>query len=75
MINYVLASFLTYFHSLFFIPSSIVSDIEKCKRNFLWGKGKDSMGLHPVAWEEVCKLKRFGGIGIKRIRDVDKALL
>lgn len=33
------------------------------------------MGVPLVSWKEVCKPKRNGGIGIKRIKDVNEALL
>lgn len=31
--------------------------------------------MHLVAWDEVCKPKRLGGLGVNKIRDVNKALL
>lgn len=49
MIKSVLASLPTYFMSLFVISSSMASEIEKCQRRFLWGKGKDSVGMNSVA--------------------------
>lgn len=31
--------------------------------------------MHLVGWEEVCKPKKLGGLGITKIRDMNKALL
>lgn len=75
LIKSVLASLPTYFLSLFVIPTSMANDIEKCQRDFLWGKGRGDTGPHLVAWEDVYKPKMNGGLGFKRIRNVNKALL
>lgn len=31
--------------------------------------------MHLVAWEDVCKPKKSGSLGISRIRDINKALI
>lgn len=38
------------------------------------GKGGKEVDLHLVAWEDICKSKWNGGLGIERLRDVNKAL-
>lgn len=75
LIKFVLASLLTYYPSLFAIPSFVENRIEKFQREFLWGKGKEENGMQLVAWDDVCKPKNLGGLGIGRIRDINKALL
>ena len=50
----------SYFLSLFKIPVSIVSEIGKLQRDFLWfgaGEGKKD---HLIRWDVVCKQKELG---------------
>lgn len=35
----------------------------------------DETGLNLVVWKDVCKPKHHGGIGIRKIREANKALL
>lgn len=49
-------------------PFSITNVIEKYQRDFLWGKNKESKGPHLIDWEEVCKPKMSGRLGIKGSR-------
>lgn len=75
LIKSVLASLPTYFLSLFEIPTSVEKRIECLQRDFLWRKSKDGNRLHLVSWNEVCKPKHLGGLGINRIRETNRALL
>ncbi|KAK2637384.1 hypothetical protein Ddye_032176 [Dipteronia dyeriana] len=40
--------------------------IEKIHRCFLWGDERSKRTIHAVKWEEVCKSKSSGGLGIGR---------
>ncbi|XP_021991406.1 uncharacterized protein LOC110888175 [Helianthus annuus] len=42
---------------------------------FLWGHGNVSKGRAKVAWKEACIPKLEGGLGIRRISDVNKSLM
>lgn len=42
---------------------------------FSLGKGKNGNGIYLMAWDDICKPKRYGGLGINIIRDVNEALL
>lgn len=75
LIKSVLSSLPTHFLSPFIIPSSVANVIEKYQRKFLWGKSREGKGPHLIAWEEVCKPKVCGELGIKRIKDVNNVLL
>lgn len=44
------------------------------KWNFFGGEVKRE-GMHLVAWNDICKLKKNGRFGISRIWEVNKALL
>ena len=50
--------------------------LEKSMRIFLWqGKDIEKKGKCLVKWENVCKPKEAGGLGIISLRDQNKALL
>ncbi|RVX12865.1 LINE-1 retrotransposable element ORF2 protein [Vitis vinifera] len=64
-----------YFLSLFKIPSSVATKIERMQRDFLWsgiGEGKRD---HLVNWDIVCKPKSRGGLGFGKISIRNVALL
>jgi len=42
--------------------------MEKQLANFLW-KGK----MHAISWNELCRPKLEGGVGIRKIQDVNAA--
>ena len=49
--------------------------IERIQRNFLWSGTKEKNKLSLVNWEEVCKPKEKGGLRVRRLHDLNKALL
>ncbi|XP_020703267.1 uncharacterized protein LOC110114659 [Dendrobium catenatum] len=50
-------------HSL--IPKSVLYAMEKCCRSFIWHKSDASHSIHYVAWEELCKSRSMGGLGLQ----------
>lgn len=49
------------------IPINVIQKVEKMCSNFIW-KGKH----HKIAWDKVCKPKKFGGLGLRNIRDISE---
>jgi hypothetical protein len=50
-------------------PEWLLEQITKCLRSFYWvGKKKVNGRQYLVAWENVCKPTRYGGLGIKDLR-------
>lgn len=70
-----LASIPIYYLSLFVMPSSVCKVLEQIQRDFLWRRNKEVGGLHLVAWDRVCTPKERGEIGIRRLQDMNQALL
>ncbi|KAL2247967.1 UNVERIFIED_CONTAM: Transposon TX1 uncharacterized protein [Sesamum indicum] len=52
----------------------IIKEVEKRFRRFLW-KGTSMMGYAKVAWKDVCKPIGEGGLGIKDIDALNRALM
>ena len=57
LIRSSLSSLPIYFLSLFRIPKSVCSRLEKIQRDFLWGGGNLERKLHLVNWKTVCQEK------------------
>ncbi|KAL5725053.1 hypothetical protein ACHQM5_008240 [Ranunculus cassubicifolius] len=49
--------------------------MEKIMRGFLWGSSAGKRKIHLVSWEDVCIPKEFGGLGLRRIVDINVSLL
>ncbi|XP_022039945.1 uncharacterized protein LOC110942477 [Helianthus annuus] len=75
LINYVLSSMHIYWAVVFIIPARVTKELEKRMRRFLWNAGRQGKVHAKVAWKEVCLPKEEGGLGIKSISDVNKALM
>ena len=50
-------------------------EIIKLQRKFLWGWGTKGRKIAWCSWENICKPKEEGGLGIRRIDLFNKALL
>ncbi|KAJ0488248.1 putative reverse transcriptase zinc-binding domain-containing protein [Helianthus annuus] len=75
LIKAVLESIPNYYFSLYKVPVQVVKDLEAKIRNFLWG-GEDSVKkLHWVAWDRVSLPKKYGGLGLSKLKNTNIALL
>lgn len=75
LIKSVLSSLPVYYLSLFKMPEGVAREIEKIEAAFLWGGDGLKRKVHLVKWMEVTKSVAQGGLGIRRIRDVNACLL
>ncbi|GFZ13080.1 GATA transcription factor 15 [Actinidia rufa] len=75
LIKSTLSCMPTYFLSLFTIPKSMASRLEKLMRDFLWNQSEKVSGFHLVAWKDLCLSKKRGGLGIRDLVLFNKALL
>ncbi|CAL5434764.1 unnamed protein product [Camellia sinensis] len=75
LIKSVLSSLPVYYLSLFKIPEGIAKEIEKLQASFLWGGVELKRKVHLVRWDEVTKSTKQGGLGVRRIRDMNVCLL
>ncbi|CAL5401403.1 unnamed protein product [Camellia sinensis] len=48
---------------------------DSTKARFLWGGSELKKKIHLVKWEEVTKTKHLGGLGIKKLKEVNDCLL
>lgn len=75
LVNSTLATLPIFMMSLFVMPISVGEELERIMRNFLWGSTEEKKKFHLIAWDEVCVGVNWGGLGIRRLRDVNVSLL
>lgn len=56
-------------------PISTCDKLDKLNRDFLWGHDEKSSKIHLVDWDTICLSKSEGGLGIRKARHMNQALL
>ncbi|KAL0293586.1 UNVERIFIED_CONTAM: hypothetical protein Sangu_3235000 [Sesamum angustifolium] len=74
LIRSVLNTLHIYWASVFILPKGIISILEGKMRKFLW-QGPNRRGNAKVAWDQICKPKEEGGLGIRSMTVSNKALM
>ncbi|RVW46482.1 ADP-ribosylation factor [Vitis vinifera] len=70
-----LVSMPIYLMSLMRMPRVVKLRLEKIQRDFLWGGGALEKRPHLVKWAIVCSDKKKGGLGIRNLSILNRALL
>ena len=58
-----------------YLPQGTCESLDQSNRNFLWGGSEEKRKIHLVAWPEVCKTKRNGGLGIRHAHAQNQAYM
>ncbi|XP_019172478.1 PREDICTED: uncharacterized protein LOC109167861 [Ipomoea nil] len=64
----------TFSMSVFLLPISVCTAIERTMNRYWWGSGTDR-GIHWKAWDKLCIPKKYGGLGFKDLRAFNLAML
>ncbi|KAJ9697075.1 hypothetical protein PVL29_009023 [Vitis rotundifolia] len=75
LIQSTLSSMPVYCMSLFYLPRKVRLRLEKIQRDFLWGGGALERRPHLVKWSLVCLERKKGGLGVRNLAWMNKALL
>ncbi|GKB02067.1 RNA-directed DNA polymerase, eukaryota, reverse transcriptase zinc-binding domain protein [Tanacetum coccineum] len=75
LIASVLASMQMYWASVYLLPTTVINDLEKLFKRFLWNAGDSAKGKARVSWKVVCKPKDQGGLGIKSLKQWNEVLM
>ncbi|PWA74799.1 reverse transcriptase domain, Reverse transcriptase zinc-binding domain protein [Artemisia annua] len=75
LIKSVLESIPTYYFSLFKAPAKVIANLESMIKNFLWEGDGTNKKIHWVAWLDVTRPKKQGGLGLPRLEWCNKSLL
>ncbi|KAE8695714.1 hypothetical protein F3Y22_tig00110694pilonHSYRG00408 [Hibiscus syriacus] len=52
-----------------------INEIDRVNRRFLWGGNAEKRTTHLVSWEDVCKPKKFGGLGLRTMAKHNSVIL
>ncbi|KAF5783556.1 putative RNA-directed DNA polymerase [Helianthus annuus] len=75
LIKSVLNALPTYYFSLYRAPTRVIEQLERLRREFLWGITPESGKLNMVAWDSVMTPKELGGVGVGSLKDANLAML
>lgn len=75
LIKHVLASILVHCFLALPVPRSILKELDKLMRNFLWSASEAKLKANLVNWDSVCKPKSEGGLGLRKMQDLNDACL
>lgn len=79
LVKSVLDSVPVYWMGIHSIPSSVINKLEQIRRDFFWGRRENGSNqarkLHLIAWDQVCKPKCMGGLGLMPIKLRNYAML
>lgn len=60
-----LTAMLSYIIQTTFLPRGVCDDINKLVRSFIWDDDDSRKKLHVVSWDQICKPREKGGLGIR----------
>uniref|UniRef100_A0A803P0V7 Uncharacterized protein n=1 Tax=Cannabis sativa TaxID=3483 RepID=A0A803P0V7_CANSA len=63
----ILLSIHMYWSQVLILPKKVIKEIESICRSFLWSGRSTMNGPGNIAWEQLCKSKKAGGIGFQDI--------
>ncbi|KAF7815394.1 putative ribonuclease H protein At1g65750 family [Senna tora] len=57
------------------LPSRVCEEVEKRSRAFIWRDNDSSKKIHLVSWSAMCRTKQYGGLGLRHVREQNKAFM
>ncbi|XP_019172068.1 PREDICTED: uncharacterized protein LOC109167502 [Ipomoea nil] len=76
LLKNVIQAIPTFAMSVFLLPIEMGKDIERTMNSFWWGcTGDRNKGIRWKSWERLSIPKKWGGMGFKRIREFNIAML
>ncbi|XP_035839862.1 uncharacterized protein LOC110913183 [Helianthus annuus] len=75
LIKSVMESLPNYYFSLYKAPNKVITNLEAMIKRFLWGGSIEERKMHWVAWDRVSCHKKEGGLGLKKLKEINTTLL
>lgn len=57
------------------LPAGVLTEIEREQRKFIWGDQEGARKRHAISWDQLCRPKEGGGVGIKKLKVMNDAFL
>lgn len=73
LVKSVIYSMLTHSLTVYDWPVSLLKELEKCIRNFIWSGDTEKRKLVTVAWNKICKPTDEGGLGLRSLTVLNEA--
>ena len=62
-----------YIMQCFELPPNTTQYLKKCNKKLFWKKSNTEKGLPLILWDKVCRPNSVGGLGLRKIKAVNKA--
>jgi len=69
----VIQSMMMYSISLYSWPVSLLKEVERYVRNFIWSGDKDKRKLVTVSWKKMCRPAAQGGLNLRSLQSLNAA--
>jgi hypothetical protein len=73
LVQSVIHGMLLYSFKIYSWPRSLVKHLNSCIRNFVWSGDITVKKLVTLSWDSVCTPVSSGGLGLRRLKDMNKA--
>jgi hypothetical protein len=73
LVKFVIQSMMIYSISLYSWPISLIKEVEKNIRNFIWSGDPDKRKLVTVSWKKLCRPFAQGGLGLRSLTSLNSA--
>ncbi|GKU94200.1 hypothetical protein SLEP1_g7726 [Rubroshorea leprosula] len=75
LLKSVLSALPIFYMSLYLLPNSVLEELIRTQRNFLWGGTGSIKKISWVRWEDVCRDKAKGGLGVPDLQRKNWAMI
>ncbi|KAL9664231.1 hypothetical protein QQ045_019630 [Rhodiola kirilowii] len=75
LVSGVLQAMVFFWARVCMLPKRVIQEVNTICANFLWKGLSDKKGGHLISWENVCKDKKDGGLGLKNLEKMNYALV
>ena len=52
------------------MPNLVCEKLDRKSKAFLWGDNEERRRVHMVSWDDICKPKGMGGLGLRKAKTI-----